>query len=199
MASKKPVISVMKAEATDTVAEVKLTMSEATISSIGANATAAPDTAVETITPSETATTAVSAKTDTLTVEKTEAQFKEMLNMDKAIKTAEEMVSFGQGNIEALLKSGQIWAAGVQDLGKHFAATAQAQMDETMATVKALSSVRSIKEAVELQTAMAKTTMEKLVAETGKLTDASMKLAEQTIAPITERVTLATEKFGRAV
>jgi phasin family protein len=129
----------------------------------------------------------------------TDPQHKEMLIMDRAIKIDEDLVSFGQGNIEAVMKSSQILAAGVQDLGKHFAATAQAQMDETMATVKALSSVRSIKEAVELQTAMAKTTMEKLVAETGKLTDASMKLAEQTIAPITERVTLATEKFGRAV
>jgi hypothetical protein len=36
------------------------------------------------------------------------------------------------------------------------------------------------------------------MSETGKLTDASMKLAEQTFAPITARVTLAVEKFGRA-
>jgi phasin family protein len=132
-------------------------------------------------------------------VEQAETPIKEMLNMDKAIKTAEEFVSFGQGNVEAVMKSSQIWAAGVQDLGKHLAATAQAQMDETMATVKALSTVKSVKEAVELQTALAKTAMEKLMAETGKLTDASMKLAEQAFAPITERVTLATEKFGRPV
>jgi len=37
------------------------------------------------------------------------------------------------------------------------------------------------------------------MAETGKITDASLKLAEQTMAPITARVTLAMEKFGRAV
>jgi hypothetical protein len=36
-----------------------------------------------------------------------------------------------------------------------------------------------------------------VIAETGKLTDASMKLAEQALAPITARVTLATEKFSR--
>ena len=119
--------------------------------------------------------------------------------MDKAIKTAEEFVSFGQGNVEAVMKSSQIWAAGVQDLGKHFAATAQASMDETMANVKALSTVKSIKEAMELQTSFTKTSFEKLVAETGKLTDASMKLAEQALAPITERVTIATEKFARPV
>lgn len=128
-------------------------------------------------------------------IDKTQTEVK--THMDKAMKSAEELVSFGQGNVEAILKSSQIWAAGVQDLGKHFAATAQAQMDETMATVKALTSVKSLKEAMDLQATLAKSAMEKMVAETGKLTDASVKLAEQTMAPITARVTLAAEKFAK--
>ncbi len=132
-------------------------------------------------------------------VENAQPNQKEMLIMDKAIKTTEELVAFGQGNVEALVKSSQIWAAGVQDLGKHFAATAQASMDETMATVKAISGVKSLKEALDLQSSFAKTAMEKMLAETGKITDASMKLAEQAIAPLTERVTIATEKFARPV
>lgn len=123
----------------------------------------------------------------------------EVINhMDKAIKSTEEFVAFGQGNVEAVLKSSQILATGLQDLAKQFAATAQAQMDETTAHIKALSSVKSVKEAVELQTAITKTAIEKALAETGKITDASMKLAEQVSAPLAARVTLATEKFGRA-
>lgn len=120
-------------------------------------------------------------------------------NMDKAMKTAEELVTFGQGNFEALVKSGQIWATGMQDLSKQVAASAQAQMDQTMATLKALAGVKSLKEAIELQSTLARSSVEKAVAETGKLTDASMKLAEQTMAPITARVSLAVERFGRAV
>ena len=119
--------------------------------------------------------------------------------MEKTMKTAEEFVSFGQGNVEAMLKCGQIWAAGVQDLSKSFAATAQAQLDQTVSTWKALAGVKSIKEAVELQTSLARNSMGSAVAETGKLTDASMKLAEQTMAPIAARMSLAVEKFGRAV
>ena len=120
-------------------------------------------------------------------------------NMDKAMKTAEELVSFGQGNFEALVKSGQIWATGMQDLGKQVAATAQAQMDQTMATLKALAAVKSFKEAVELQSSLARSSVEKAVTETGKLTDASLKLAEQTMAPLTARVSLAVERFARTV
>ena len=66
-----------------------------------------------------------------------------------------------------------------------------------MGTIKALSGVKSLKEAMDLQTSMARSSMETVMAETGKITDASMKLAEQAMAPITARVTLAVEKFGR--
>jgi phasin family protein len=123
---------------------------------------------------------------------------KAMTHTEKTMtKTAEEFVSFGQGNLEAFTKAGQIWAAGVQELSKQFAATAQAHVDQTVATFKALTSVKSFKEAVDLQSTLARSTVEKAVAETGKLTDASLKLAEQAWAPVTARVTLAVEKFGR--
>ena len=118
--------------------------------------------------------------------------------MEKITQTTEELVSFSQANVEAIVKSSQIWAAGVQDIGKTFAATAQAQMDATMATLKAFTSVKSFKDAIELQTTLARSSVESVVAETGKLTDASMKLAEQTFAPITARVNVAMEKFSKA-
>lgn len=118
--------------------------------------------------------------------------------MEKAMKTAEELMAFSQGNLEAMVRSGQIWASGMQDLGKQMAATAQASFDETMSTFKALTSAKSLKDAFDLQATLARTTLEKTLAESGKLTDASMKLTEQTLAPLTARVTLAMEKFAKA-
>ena len=98
--------------------------------------------------------------------------------MEKAMKTAEELMAFSQG--------------------KQMAATAQASFDETMSTFKALTSAKSLKDAFDLQATLARTTLEKTLAESGKLTDASMKLTEQTLAPLTARVTLAMEKFAKA-
>jgi phasin family protein len=128
----------------------------------------------------------------------TETQAKVKEGVEKAMKTAEELVSFGQGNLEAILKSGQIWAAGMQDLSKQVAATAQASFEETMSTFKALTSVKSLKDAMDLQANLARSTVEKTLTETGKLTDASFKLTEQAIAPLTARVTLAVEKFAKS-
>ena len=127
--------------------------------------------------------------------EKTQERVKE--EMDKAMRTAEELVSFGQGNLEAVMKSGQIWLAGVQDLSKQVASTAQAQVDATVSAWRALSTARTAKEVIDLQTNLARSSFEKAVAEARSLTDSSYKLAEQTVAPIAARVTLALEKFGR--
>ena len=128
--------------------------------------------------------------------EASQAKMKE--GVEKAMKTAEELVAFSQGNVEAMMKAGQIWATGVQDLSKHIAAAAQASLDESMSAFKALTSVKSLKDAFELQSSFARAALEKSLAESGKLTDASFKLTEQAMAPITARVTVAVEKFAKA-
>jgi phasin family protein len=114
----------------------------------------------------------------------------------RTMKTAEQFVSFGQGNLEAFIKSSQVLATGLTDLSKHMAAHAQSAMDETAATMKAMTGVKSVKEAIELQTAFTKSYFEKTVAETSKLTEHSIKLAEAAYAPITARVTAAVETFS---
>jgi phasin family protein len=126
----------------------------------------------------------------------TQVKMKE--GVEKAMKTAEELVAFSQGNVEAVMKSTQIWTAGVQDLSKHFAAAAQASLDESMSAFKALTSVKSLKDALELQSSFARSTLEKTLAESGRITEASFKLTEQAMAPITARVSVAVEKFAKA-
>ena len=132
----------------------------------------------------------------TVGFEMSQAKMKE--GMEKVMKTAEELVAFSQGNMEAVMKSSQIWAAGMQDLTKHMAAAAQASVDQSMSAFKALSSVKSLKDAYELQSSFARSALEKSLAESGKLTDASFKLTEQALAPITARVNVAVEKFAKA-
>ena len=113
----------------------------------------------------------------------------------RAMSTTEQITQFHQGNMEAMVKAGQIWATGLQDLTKHFASNAQATMEETMSTFRAMTTAKSLKEAFELQSTFAKTAMEKALSESSKLTESGMKLAEQAYAPITARVNAAVEVF----
>jgi len=118
--------------------------------------------------------------------------------MKTMMKSTEDFVAFGQANLEAFVKSGQIWSAGVQELTKQIATSAKASFDESVSTFKAISTAKSVKEAMDLQSSFAKAALEKAMAESNKLTDASIKLTEQTLAPITARVTVAVETFGKA-
>ncbi len=133
----------------------------------------------------------------TSTVEASQLNMKE--GITKTMKTAEEVVAFSQGNMEALIKSGQIWSTGLQDISKQMASSMQASYEEAMSAFKALTSVKSLKEAVDLQVGLARSAVEKSVTESSKYTDASFKLAEQALAPISSRVTLAVEKLSKPV
>jgi phasin family protein len=129
-------------------------------------------------------------------LEKTKADV--TINMQKTLKTAEEMLAFGQGNVAAFTSSSQILAAGVQELGKSIAAQAQAQVEETVAAVKSFASVKSVQDLIDLQTAFARSLFAKTAAETSRVAEASRKLADEALAPINARVTLAAETFSRA-
>jgi phasin family protein len=121
-----------------------------------------------------------------------------MLGTKTMIKSTEDFVAFGQANVEAFVKSGQIWAAGVQELMKQFATATKVSFDESASAFKAISSAKSITEAMDLQSKFASSTVAKTLAESNKFIDASIKLTEQTLAPISARVTGAVETFGKA-
>ncbi len=111
------------------------------------------------------------------------------------MKTAEQFITFGQGNVEALVKSGQIVATGMQDLSKQVAANAQAAVEESISTFRAMTSVKSFKEAMELQQSFARSAFQKAMSQTSALTEASFKLAEQAVQPLAGRMTIGNDTF----
>jgi len=123
---------------------------------------------------------------------------KHLLGMNTMIKSTEDFVALGQANIEALVKSGQIWTAGVQELMKQFAETAKASFDEAVVTLRAISSAKSVTEAMNLQSKFSTSVAGRALAESNKLVDASIKLTEQTLAPIAARLTSTVETFDKA-
>ena len=120
----------------------------------------------------ETASTGIEATVSSLKagvekatagLEATQLQVRQQVKqgVEKAMTTAEEFVSFNQGNVEAFVKSGQIWSTGMQDLSKQIAATAQSSLDEGVATFKALTGAKTLKDAFDLQAAYVRSALEK--------------------------------------
>jgi phasin family protein len=130
-------------------------------------------------------------------VDKGQAQIHEGLRTTE--KKAEEYMSAGHVTSDAVMKATQVWTAGVQDLAKQVAASAQSSLDEALATFKALLSVNSPQEALELETKAARSALERTLAESSRIGDTSIKLFEQTLAPLAARASQAVEKVKEKV
>ena len=112
-------------------------------------------------------------------------------------KAAEEAAEFGRGNLDAFTQATQVLTSGMQDLSKQYFAMSQALSEHVMESAKALSGVKSLKEAADIQAAFAKASLERTMTEATKLQEATFRLAEQTAAPLTARMTVAMQKAGR--
>jgi phasin family protein len=116
---------------------------------------------------------------------------------ESIFKAAEEAADFGRGNVEAFTKAAQTWASGSQDIARQYMALAQGLTDHALEGAKALSGVKSVNEAADLQAKLAKAALEKMVADGTKLQEASFKLAESAFAPVNARMTAAMEKLAK--
>jgi phasin family protein len=128
-------------------------------------------------------------------VEAAQAKLSELL--EKTVKNSEKLLAFNQGNLEAMIKSTQIYSAGFQDISKQLSASGKASLDQSLAFTKSLVGAKSGKEALELQSGFIKASIESTVAERRKIIDAMTKLTDQTFSPLGTRFTLALETFSK--
>jgi phasin family protein len=118
--------------------------------------------------------------------------------LQTVITSTEDFVAFGKGNLEAFATSGKIWAAGVQQLSAQVAVTAKGFIETSVANLQAISTVKSVPEAIAVQTDISRAVVAKLLDGSNKLTDTAFKLTADTLAPLTARVAVAAETFARA-
>jgi phasin family protein len=114
---------------------------------------------------------------------------------DKHIR---DLTAFGSANLEAVTASGKIWAAGVTDLTNQVAGTARSTFEDSVATFRALTGVKSVKEAIDIQGSYGKAAFANAVAVSKSLTEASIKLTEQAMAPLTARLAVAVDTLAKA-
>lgn len=112
-----------------------------------------------------------------------------------AFKNYEEVLSFGKDNVEAFVRAGTIFAKGWQDAAKTAFAVSQETIEESVAVGKAVLGAKSLKEVVDLQTVFVKNSFDKVVAEGGKISETNMKLAEEALQPINERLNATVSKL----
>jgi phasin family protein len=116
---------------------------------------------------------------------------------DKSAEAVTEMTEFTKGNVEAIVESSKIFAAGAQSLGKTYVEEAKSAYETLTADVKEIAAVKSPTELFQLQGKIARRNFDALVATGSKNTEAFLKLANDAFAPLTGRVEIATEKLAK--
>jgi phasin family protein len=115
------------------------------------------------------------------------------------LKAAGDAAEFSRGNVEAFAQATQAYMAGVQDLGRMTLAMVQGLTEQAIEASRALSGVKSLKDATDIQTNLARSAMERSLAETTKLQETALRVAEQSFAPLSARMSLAVETMARPI
>ncbi len=138
----------------------------------------------------------VAAKTVDQAVALTKEQVEKVSK--QAFQTYDDLTAFNKDTVEAVVASSQILAKGFETVSKTWVAFAQSSMEQSVSAAKALMTVKTLREAMDLQAEFARTSFDTLVAETTKVSELSVKVANEAIEPISARVNAAVEKFGKA-
>lgn len=128
----------------------------------------------------------------------TEAQDRAKAAYEKGTALFADAGEFNKGNIEALVESGKVLAAGLQSLGKDYVAEAKTAIETVQADVKELAAVKSPADFFKLQGEILRRNFDAAVASGSKHSEAMVKLANDAFAPVSTRVSLAVEKVKQA-
>jgi len=116
---------------------------------------------------------------------------------DAMNKNYDQVAAFSKENVDAVVEAGNIAAKGMEAINTEIMDFTKAAIADNMAAFSKLMGVKSPQEAVEMQTELAKTSFDTLVAKSSKIGEMGTKLANEAIAPVSARANVAMETFAK--
>ena len=114
-------------------------------------------------------------------------------------KAAEELTELTRANIEAIVDAGRIAVEGTRALGQDVVASGREGVEQAAEAVRSFAEAKSPTEFLQLQGEFARTSFDRLVAESSKLTESFIKLTGEAIQPISNRASVAAERLNKLV
>ncbi len=141
--------------------------------------------------------TEVATKNYEKAVAMTQEQFEKATTA--AFASYDEMSTFGKENIDAVVKASTVLVKGFETLGKEVAGYGQSSIERTVSNAQALFGAKTLREFLDLQAEIAKTSFNSWVEESTKLGELGVKVANEVFEPIQEQVAVAVEKMLKPV
>jgi phasin family protein len=112
---------------------------------------------------------------------------------DKLSKSFENLSTFGQENMDAVVKSSEIAAKAAEGIGSEISAYSKKSFEDGVAAAQDLASAKSMTELFEKQTAYAQSAFEGFVSQATKMNEIYVAAAKDITAPLGARVSAATD------
>jgi phasin family protein len=122
--------------------------------------------------------------------------FKE--SVEKSLAAMADLNAHSKRNLEAVVASVTAATKGAESLGAQVTAYSKKAAEDHMAATKTLTSAKSLQEAVEFQTAYAKSFLDAYLAEMNRWSDTVSGSVKESMRPINERVSAVVEQFQTA-
>lgn len=121
-------------------------------------------------------------------VEKSTSQF---------LKGFESLNSLTKQNVDAFMKSSSILAKGFEEISKSTVAYTQGALESSAAASKQALTVKTIRELVDLQSSFAKKSFDSAIAEGTKVSELSVKVANEAFQPISAQINATLGKLTK--
>jgi phasin family protein len=118
--------------------------------------------------------------------------------VEKSMSAVADMNAHSKRNLEAVVASVTAATKGAETLGAQVTAYSKKAAEDHIAATKALTSAKSLQEAVELQTAYTKSFFDAYLAEVNKWSATVSGSVKESLRPINERTTAVVEQFQTA-
>jgi phasin family protein len=114
-------------------------------------------------------------------------------------KVAEEFADLTRANVEAIVESGRVAVEGVRSLGQDVVSRNRDGVEKAADAIRTLAEAKSPTEYLQLQGEIARTSFDRLIAETSRFTESFVKLAGEAVQPISNRASANAERINSLV
>jgi len=113
----------------------------------------------------------------------------------KSRNASEEISDLAKANVEAA----RIAAAGAKSIGQDVIASSRTGFEHASEAIKALADAKSPTEYFQLQSELMRSSFDRMVSESSKLTEQVVKLAGEAIQPISNRASVNAERVNELI
>jgi phasin family protein len=109
----------------------------------------------------------------------------------------EELADLGRENLAALSRANAALTEGMEAIGKEIVAYARESLETAAEAATALLAAKTLEDLVQFNGDFAKTSFERMIAGSTKLSEMGMKVAAEALSPLGDRVEATLQTLGK--